>query len=309
MKQTSLLCLALTLPLAAVGCGSDDGGSGAEGDHYQYVVATMDPKATNALDIDGNGRSENQLGALVGFLTLGGFQVQEAIDEAVVRGQALLLADLQTTSFSAASGAGFALYLGDSAAITPAPCTDDTMLATCGQHLKGTGSFSIASASPRDTVLTGSIAGGIFSGGPGTLSIPVALTGAPIIVKLIGARVKISETTDSSLAGIVGGAIADSEINSNILPAIRDQLETVLTRDCGPLAGRTPASCGCTAGSTGLSIIQGFDIAPNDCQVTVEEIKNQPLIANGLKADITVDGQPALSVGIGFTAKKATYTR
>jgi hypothetical protein len=318
MKRTSLSCLALTLPLtlvvAAVGCGSDDdsggGGAAAEGDHYQYVVATMNPKQTNALDIDGNGKSENQLGALIGFLTVGGFDVQGAVDEAVVRGAALLLADYQATSLSSASNAGFSLYLGDSAAITPAPCTDTTMLSTCGQHLTGTGSFAISAASPRDTQLTGSIAGGIFTGGPGRFSIPVALTGAPIVVNLIGARIRITESTEASIAGILGGAIAQTDIDSNVLPAIKDQLETVLVRDCGAAAARVAPACGCAANSTGAGVIAGFDTAaPQDCTVSIAEIKAQPFVASGLKTDIMVDGMPALSVGIGFTAKKATFAR
>lgn len=322
MKRTSLLMTAaLTLPLAMTACGGSDGEGEedqgtVEGEHYQYVVATIDPRSTNRLDIDGNGMSENKLGDLVGILTLAGFEVQEAIDEAVLKGAAILLADVQTTSFSASATAGVSFYLGDSATAMPPPCTDTTMIATCGKHLAGTGTFNIAATSPRDTLLKGKFAAGTFKAGPGKLAIQIALTGAPITVNLISARAQLSTTTADGIAkGLVGGAISDAELNNNVLPAIEGQLKAVVDRDCGPLADRDTSAngnCSCT-GATGLAVLRGqapFDYAPTrDCQVSVAEIKGHPLLVTALKADIMVEGQPALSVGLGFTAKKATFVR
>jgi hypothetical protein len=309
MKRTSLLSLALAIPLAATatGCGSDDGGGGAEGDHYQYVVAKLDTRATNKLDIDGNGVSDNKFGDLIGLLLLGGLDVQPAVDEAVITGAAVLLADIQATSLSAAANAGISIYLGDSANITPAPCTDKTMLATCGQHLKGTGNFAIAAGAPRDTLLTGSIAGGTLKAGPGNIALQLAITGSPIAVKLIGARAQASEiSADGIVKGIVGGAISETEINDNLLPAIEAQIEFVVNRDCGPKATRTcAAQTDCKGVESTLGILGLFDKAPMDCAVTVSEIK--AILANNLASDVTVDGQKGLSVGLGFTAKKATF--
>jgi hypothetical protein len=315
MTRYSLLSFALALPLASTACGSDDSGDSETptGEHYGYVVATVDPRATNKLDIDGNGSSENKLGDLVGLLTAGGFKVQEAIDEAVLTGAALLLVDVQTTSFSGASSAGVAFYLGDSATAMPAPCTDTTMITTCGKHLAGTGSFSIAASSPRDTQLPGPLTGGTLKAGPGELAIQIALTGAPIVVNLIGARAQISSVTADGIGkGVVGGAISLTELNNNVLPAIEGQLDAVVLRDCGPLAGRTGDTCNCTAGSTGLAVLRGtppFDYSPADCDVSLDEIKNNTVVAPSLKSDVTVDGMPGISVGLGFTAKKATFTR
>jgi hypothetical protein len=196
MKRTSLLMtLALTLPLGVTACGgSDDDGEDLgtpEGEHYQYVVATIDPRSTNRLDIDGNGMSENRLGDLVGILDLANFKVQETINEAVQKADVLLLADLQTSSFSASGTAGISFFLGDSASAMPTPCTDTSMISTCGKHLAGTGMFSIAASSPRDTLLKGKFAAGTFKAGPGKLAIQIALTGAPITVNLIGARAQL----------------------------------------------------------------------------------------------------------------------
>jgi hypothetical protein len=310
-----LLSFALVLPLASAACGSDDSSEGEEpsGEHYGYVVATVDSRASNKLDIDGNGSSENKIGDLIALLAIGGFQVQSTIDEAVATGATLLLVDVQTTSFSGAGSAGVAFYLGDSATAMPAPCTDTTMISTCGKHLAGTGTFTIAASSPRDTQLTGPLTGGTLKAGPGKIAIQIALTGAPIVVNLMGARTQVSSITADGIGkGIVGGAISLTELNNNVLPAIEGQLDAVVLSDCGAPAGRTGATCSCVAGSTGLTVLRGaspFDYSPADCEVSLDEIKTHQLVAPSLKSDVTIDGMPGISVGLGFTAKKATFTR
>lgn len=317
MKRFSLLSFALVLPIAAAACGSDDDGEGTgeepTGAHNRYVVSNLNTRSDNRLDIDGKSGAENKLGELVAILS-NAFPIQDTVDEAIERGQAVLLVDLQTDSFSAQAGVGAAFYFGDTANITPKPCTDDTMRATCKQHLAGTGSFSIAASAPRNPALVGSITGGTFTNPKaGQLSIQIAVTGAPIAVNLIGAKASIGQITADGIGkGIVGGAISQTEMDTNVLPAVHAQLSAVILRDCGPVADRNPANnCSCAASSTGLSLLTGqlsFDFAPKDCNVSVEEIKTQPAIGALLKSDIMVDGQPGLSVGLGFTAKKATFT-
>lgn len=320
MKRVSLLMItSLMLPLGLAACGSDDEGEGEdgppEGEHYQSVVATIDPRSNNRLDIDGNGMSENQLGELVNLLTLVDPTLLDTIDNSVKRASVLLLADVQTSSFSASGTAGVSFFLGDSATAMPTPCTDTTMIATCGKHLAGTGTFTIAATSPRDTLLTGKFAAGTFKAGPGKLAVQIALTGdQPITVNLIGARAQLSSVTADGIGkGILGGAISQTELDGNVLPTITSQLEAVLTRDCGPLNARVVANaCSCMPMSTGRTLVTGatsFDTAPQDCAISIDEIKNNALIKTALKMDIMVDNQPALSVGLGFTTKKATFAQ
>lgn len=319
MKSSSLLCLALMTPLAA--CGSDDGSGPAEGDHYRYVVSSLSTSSNNKLDLDGNGRTENKLGELLGSLAPF-FAIQETIDEALLKGTVLLLADLQTTSFSSAGSAGFSVYLGDAATVTPTPCTDINTLATCGQHLQGTGSFSVAATSPRDAQLTGPFAGGTMKAGPGKLSLQLAFTGTPVTVSLLGARAQISEASaDGIERGIVGGGISQAELDSVILPAVAAQMKVVIDRDCGPEAERTlsGATCGrmpvggaftaCTStGATLLSAATGFDAAPRDCKITTADLKASALLGQALTPDITIEGQQAISAVIGFKTKKGAFT-
>jgi hypothetical protein len=304
MKRTSLLSLALLIPVSAAACGSDDGGSTAQGDHYKYVVATLDTRATNKLDIDGNGVSENKLGDLIGLLTVAKFMVQEAVDEAVSTGVATLLADVQTTSFTGASGAGVSFYLGDSATIMPAPCTDKSMLSTCGQHLKGTGSFTVQAGAPKDTLLTGSIAAGTFKGGPGKIAIQIALTGTPITVNLINAKAQLSEITADGIGkGLVGGAVTQAELDASVFPGIAGQL-TEAIKGC---KSGTACMCNAMTMATAESIRSTFD-SDNNCMISPQEVKANNILASGLNPDLTIDGQKAVSVVLGFTAKKATFT-
>ncbi len=319
MNRLSLLCFALALPLAATACGGSDdegeGGGPVEGDHYQYVVGTIDPDDTNKLDIDGNGTPENKVGSLVATLSLF-FDVQEAIDDALLRGAAILLVDVQTSSLSVAANAGASFYLGDAATAQPAPCTDATMISTCGKHLQGSGSFSLSATSPRDTTLAGKFSGGTYTtnkNASGKLAVQIALTGAPIVVNLVGARAQIQTVTADGIGkGIIGGAITETELNNNVFPSIKAQLDAVIERDCGPAAGRTGGTCSCAADSTGLAVLRGpapFDFTtPVDCQVSLAELKGHPLLDSTLKSDVMVDGAPAISVALGFTAKKATFT-
>jgi hypothetical protein len=330
MTRYSLWSFALALSVASTACGSDDD-SGAEaptGEHYGYVVATVDTRATNKLDIDGNGSPENKLGDLLGTLNALKFMVQPAIDAAVASGTVLLLVDVQTTSFSGAGAAGVAFYLGDSATATPAPCTDATMISTCGKHLAGTGTFTLAASSPRDTQLAGPFTGGTLKAGPGAIAIQIALTGAPVVVNLIGARAQISSVTADGIGkGIVGGAISQTELDNSIFPAIQAQLKTVIDDDCGAESVRSlgiaagETVCGKTEGATftpcapgtGATALAAFDAAPagggqKDCKVSIEEIKTNSLVMPFLKPDVMVNGVPGVSVVLGFTAKKATFT-
>jgi len=295
------------LPLVA--CGGEDSPT-PEGPHYQYVVSeasvpTSNPQATEfGLDLNGDKVVDNQLGAVLAALVTQGFDVQGAIKEAVDQGDIILLADLQTPSFSSSGGTGLQVKLGDKATAMPAPCTDaaDTV---CRKHLTGTGSFAVAAGSPDDAAVTGKIVGGTFNGGPGNISLKIALGGPEgIQLDLIGARAKASGISETGIDSIiVGGALSEGDLNTKVIPAIHAQLVPLITADC---PGTTPPECGCAAGSTGRTILNLFDTTPKDCLVKVEEIQNNTLIKSLLAPDVTLDGQMALSVGLKVKAVKGT---
>jgi hypothetical protein len=303
---------AALIPMTFAACGGgDDGQPTPEGMHYHYVankvfVPTSSTESREyGLDLNGDGTVDNQLGATLAALkSQGGFDVQTTIDTSVNEGSIILLADFQTKDFMTSSAAGIQVFLGKNP--MPAPCNGSADT-TCGHHLDGTGSFDIDPNGPQNAALAGKIVGGTFTGGPGNLSLQIAIGGTmPIQLDLIGAKVKASGISETGItSAILAGAVTKNDIDTKIIPAIAPQLETTIMRDCNMLT--SPPGCGCTSGSTGATILSFFD-ANKDCMVTVDELKMNSLVMSLLQPDVTIDGQMALSIVIKATTVKGTYT-
>jgi hypothetical protein len=318
-----LLAAAALLPIAS--CGGDDGLIIPEGTHYHYVANAVFVPSNNTqareygLDLNGDKTVDNQLGMVLSTLAGMGFKIQDTLDKAVAEGDIVLLLDFQTKDFSNTTAAGVQVFLGDSNNVMPAACNsgetyNEVSKTGCKHHLDGSGMFSVASNSPTNAALGGKIAGGTFTGGPGDLSLQIALGGTDAIqLDLIGARSKGSAITEASIGsgtsgGIVfAGAITKADIDGKVIPAIQLQLVPIIARDCTDL-GNPGAGCGCKADSTGKTVLGLFDSSPKDCAVSVDEIKNNSLIVSLLAPDVTIDGKPALSLGVKATGVKATYT-
>jgi hypothetical protein len=315
--------LLAALPMSLLACGGEDGQPIPEGTHYHYVANTVLVPTSNTqareygLDLNGDNTVDNQLGMVLSTLAGMGFDIQTTIDTSVAEGDIILLADFQTKDFMNTTAAGVQVFLGDMP--TPAACNSGEMYnemtkTGCKRHLDGTGSFSIAAASPTNVALGGKIVNGTFTGGPGNLSLQIALGGTDAIkLDLIGARSKASMISETGIGmgasgGIVfAGAVTKSDIDTKVIPAIQMQLGPLIMRDCTMLSN--PAGgCGCAADSTGKTILGLFDTNPKDCSVSVDEIKNNSLIVSLLAPDVTIDGKMALSLGVKATAVKATYT-
>lgn len=317
------LSFVLVSMLVACGGGGDDGGGGTitpTGPHHQYVVSKANVPTTAAqvtqfgLDLGApktnkqDGQVDNALGTTLSTLSLMKIDVQGGIDTAVNNGSIILLVDVQTESFDSSNAAGMKVSLGDNP--TPAPCTDDADPTTCGQHLKGTGMFSIAANSPSDAALAGTITGGTFDGGPGDVTLQISLgEGAPITLALHGARAEVTGITDTGIATAkIGGAVTESDINGQVIPAVQAQVMPIITRDCPDAVA--PA-CMCTAGTTtGPTVLKLLD-TDHDCKVTVAEIQSNSLIKSLLGPDVCVEEScekpDALSIGIQATAVAATF--
>jgi hypothetical protein len=300
------LLLLSALPLAAC---SDDGVAPPEGPHYQYVVSkafvpTSNPQAVEfGLDLNGDKAVDNQLGNVLAALVTQGFDVQDAIVEAVDEGAIILLLDLQTKDFASTNAAGLQVKLGDKASAMPAPCTTDTP-PVCRKHLDGAGSFGIAAGSPDNAAVAGKIIGGTFNGGPGNISLKIALGGPDgVQLDLIGARAKASGMSEGKIDSVIlAGALTEDDLNNQVIPAIHSQIVPIVAADC---PGTQAPDCGCTEG-TGRTILNLFDAPPLDCMVSVQEIRDNQLIKSLLSPDVTIDGTKALSLGIKVEAVKAT---
>jgi hypothetical protein len=323
---------AVALPLAA--CGSSGGSTPppppgvdastpppppAEGTHYTYVVSKAYIPANNGEARDygfdfgseksnmPDGTIDNVLGGQLHLLAAANIDVQAAVTKAIDQGTILLLADLQTTDFSVAATAGFAIKLGDTAKVTPPACTDanDTV---CRHHLDGAGQFAVAADSPTTAAVAGKIDAGTFNGGPGEVTLQLAVGGgAPIRLTLHNAHVKTVSPSATAMTATIGGVLTTADVNGQIIPAIQATVAALLDTDCGTT--RTPPSCGCTTTAT-MSALNEFDKSPKDCQITVDEIANDPIAKLILAPDVcstTTCAKPdALSLGIKVDAVKAT---
>jgi hypothetical protein len=275
--------------------------------HYvvdHQVVPTSSAEAqANGLDVDGDGDVDNQLGNTLGALSAQGFDVKGATNFAIDHGTILMLLDVQAPDLVTAAAAAVAMYQG--ANPNPPACDANGV---CRGHLAGTATFAIAAASPNDPPLAASITGGTLLAGPGLLPIQVAVFDAnPVTLELHAARAKLGDLTDTTIgSGIIAGAVTQGDIDTKFIPQAQQSITAIVQRDC-PSAG-TPPACGCASGSEGGTLISLFDTSPNDCQISVDEIRNNSIIQSLLAPDVTIEGQQMLSFGFGITAVRGEFT-
>ncbi len=327
IRRHCFLAGLFALPLIACGGGGEDQPT-PEGPHYGYVASQLFVPTNNnqarefGLDLNADKTVDNQLGMVLGTLAGQGFDVQGTIDKAIAEASIILLADFQTSSFTSTAGAGLQIKLGDME--TPLACngteeylcklangmeckSTDTgcTCSGCGRHLAN-GTFTVDANSPDNAAVAGKIVGGTFTGGPGDITLKIALgSAAGIELDLIGARAKATGLSENGLDSvIIGGALTKEDLDGKVIPAIHQQIVPIVTEDCPTPAA---ADCGCMAGSTGKTILNLFDTMPKNCAVTVEEIKNNTLIQSLLAPDVTINGKMALSLGIKAKTVKGTF--
>jgi hypothetical protein len=302
--------------------GGDDGGVNPDGENNTYVINDVgiptdaNQAAQLSLNIDDMSGTDHKLSDLLALLAgQTGLDIQGAVSEEVARGGIILLANLQATDLTNATGVGLSVYLG--ADPDPAPCTDPKdPKDPCGLHLDGSGSFSIDADSPEGIVLVGENVNGQFSGGPGEVTIELSLSqlADPLVIRLIGARVEAGVAADGLSSGILGGAITIDDINNVVLPGLADLIASLLEAD----GCTTTAPC-CPADSTGEAILNFLD-EDDDCLIPVEELQDSSLLSSTIgEPDVDLldgdefapntDGvRDSISLGFGFSAVSGTFT-
>lgn len=272
--------------------------------HYQYVLDGVELPTGDEVD--------NQLGSvLVALAALApGLDLQASIDAQIDRGDVILLADVATKSLDVAAGVRLTFYPGETdPPPAPAPCSGPGD-ATCRHHLDGTGRFTVDASAATDAPLDARIVNGTLVGGPGTLTLRVSFGAAtPLDLRLHNALAELHVNgTDSFGAGSkIGGAIAQRDLDLEVLPAIATAARATFDRDCPP--PRTPPGCGCAPSSSGASLRDLFGGA-SDCVIDETEVRS--VVGGLLHNDIDLDGDgavDALSIGVGVTGVTATFSR
>ena len=268
-----------------------------------YVVDKVSLPANNTqaraygLDLNNDQTVDNQLGMVIATLSGMGLDSQAAMNKSIDQGDSIMLGNLGALDFTTDAMSTFTIVQGENPMPSPCANAQDTM---CRKHLAGTGSFSLKPSAPIDPALMGMIAAGKLTAGPGHLTIQFTMAYSPsITVTLIGARVELM-TTKTSLMGKLGGAISQADIDSKVLPAMRDGFQAKVGQDCTMLT--SPPMCGCAQNSSGKTMLGLFDTSPKDCNISVTEVQNNSLIVSLLAPDVTVENKQALSFGVGITA-------
>jgi hypothetical protein len=255
--------------------------------------------ASPALDLDGDGRRDDELGAVLGALIGEGFEPQRAADRAIDRGAILLLAAYEPGAGAAAT---FTLWKG--ASPSPAPCASADDLA-CRHHLDGHGHFVIAGDSHHDVALDGTATATTFTGGPGSLSLPLVFgADAPFEVTLIGARVEATLDATGMPTIVIGGAIGATDVDGHLVPALASAFQQQVVADCADLAA--PPACGCKSGSHGEKAIRILDTTA-DCAIRPDELRANPTMGVLLAPDVMIAGAEGLSVGVAISTVPATF--
>jgi len=232
-------------------------------------------------DLDGNGTKENQLGMIMGALKLAGGAIdpQKELDTVMKQGQFLLLLDLKAHSIIQDSAVQVRCYLGQDLDSYP------------GDNFSGFEELGIDPASPSSLAMTGKVAMSQLVAGPGTIIIPVPISGSTSYLNLVKARMWADLSATHMKKGIVSGAVPMSEVDKKLLPVLANLLD---------LAWKGGASS---------QLAQLLAMLDTDKDKTIEasDLKNNALVGAFFAADVDTDGDKkmdSMSMGLGFTAVK-----
>jgi len=287
-----------------IGAGGDDIGAGGAPVELTlgFVLNSQilpTPANPRAVDLDGNGVADNAYQALVTGLTNLGYPEQSVADAESAAGRGLQLARLTVKDSNLVQSAGTILDLAR--AVTHA-----------SPDFGGSGTFAV-----DGTALSATLPGAIAAGAVTTTAVQIGEKPQKVLLRLpfaVAVDVPVSVFSVSAhvaatglTVGQLNGAIAGTDVDALVPPAIAAQVNTVCP------ATDTSATC--------LGVWNTLDVN-HDKSVSAEEVRTNSLLKSLLASDVklfdalgkyapnpTSLTKDSLSVGIGFTAVKAIITQ
>lgn len=240
------------------------------------------PDSTNAyaMDLDGNGSMDNQIGTVVAAIKTFGSGVltlQQDLDQQFLQGKILMLLQVFARSLLSDPSVKLRLYLGRDLDSNPK------------DNYSGSEPLGLQPGGPKDMLLSGKIAGATIKAGPGKMVVPIPIGGSSTVVTLRKAHLSASVAKTGMTMGQINGAIPFTEVEGKLLPDLAKTLD-ITYKVTGNLAKK--------------QILAAFDTDKNGT-ITVADLKKNSLIGMLFKADVDSDGDgklDAMSLGIGFTA-------
>ena len=124
--------------------------------------------------------------------------------ESLLRGNAIMLAELQTEAFDDAPAAGLRTDLGTNP--VPAACTDPADFMTCGKHLATRAHFDVAPQTASNLGV-GPFDEGTLIAPVGTLPIAIGIdAAAPLRVDLRAAQLRVTDASPTGATLVIAGA-------------------------------------------------------------------------------------------------------
>lgn len=353
MRRTSLFARPLRntvlsagcgLLLAAAGCG-DDGmmqkpdemmpppkvtcdASKVTGDSSKLATDGLRLPSSSksfAYDMDGDGVAENQLKNLLNIVS-SQINLQDSVNEAVTKGQAVLLFDMKTPSAADASCAGLTIGLAKTAAMAPKYDGTDTFMLGDIMGVKLYGSITagkLSTTPPKDQ--TADTEQKI------EIRLPLGSTGMELPLVLRAAHLEGTVGMDGGVLrikdGALHGVISKEDIDNKIVPLIGDIISKLINDEAkkDPMSNTIKTLVGLfekSAYSKTKCMSDAMKCCatnPTTCKIEKQEIIDSP-IGGVLAPDVEVfDAQGkwkpvvkgknpnGMSVGLGFSGVKATF--
>jgi hypothetical protein len=329
-----IISLVSLLPLGFAACGSDSSGDctpGAGGNTAKYVAnAVMVPmqRQDYAIDLNGDGRVDNQLGNIIGALEGQMLHVQDGVNTAVMNGTLVLLTSEASTD---------ATFQSDGCASSTVNVGKSMM----NPDFSGNGTFTIDTGQQGGT-FAGPIKAGKFSSAPPsttkkpvTLSIqlPLVSGAAPVTLKVNGAHLQFTRGSGGMITGgQLNGAIKSDDVQMNIIPNVATLLTSRVKADPTSSTnmqilsifdngGKADAACGgTTCKNPSYGDRPGMCAVAHDNIIDTCEVSTAGLIQNVLAPDVQMFDaagnyapnanntmKDSLSIGLAFTAVKASF--
>jgi hypothetical protein len=287
-------------------------------DHTQRFVTNAivlpSKRSDYAIDLNGDGQVDNQLGNIIGALAANNLDSQSVMNAAVASGEALLLLDETSNDMAFEMDPSCARASLGLAAANPSP------------DFMGTGTFMPDSTAQRGA-FTGVIANGAFDAmQPATMTTPVeldvklAIGGAVVRFPVVGAHVSFLYSNGEITGGQVQGVIRKTDVESVVVPDLALTLNDLAQVDGSSTAAQILGIFdvgGCQASDTNFD---GSTAMASDGKIATCEVAGNSIIKNVLNPDVQMfnsDGayQPnpantakdSLSLGFGFTGVPAVF--
>jgi len=236
-----------------------------------------------SFDLTGDGKLNNVLGTLLGFMTSfsSAMDMQPYADNLVNSGTLLAMMELYGKSLVSDPSIWIQTHLGKDLDSNPK------------DNFTGSEQFGLHALSPVKSIVTGNISAGKMAASSGSLifPVPLAVGATPVLVTLKKLHIKATVASSGMTQGVVGGAVNVQELKQKVLPAMAAIMNQIYQAPTTPLNLKT-------------LLRNNFD-ANKDNKISAAEVQNNLLVNLLMVPDVDTDGDnkpDAISFGMGFTS-------